>query len=129
MRSQYFFLRRPYISQFIFLIILDTLPIPMPGMNTELMERYIEFIADHLLSMLRYPPMFGTSNPVLFSFFFCFWFTAVSAHFNCQFPFMEMISLEGKSNFFEKRVSEYRMASIRPHKFAREGHVAGTDHL
>lgn len=69
--------------------ILKSLPCNLLGMNSKLMSDYIEFIADYLLLMLKCDKMYNTINP---------------------FNFMETISLEGKSNFFEKRVSEYQSA-------------------
>ena len=59
-------------------------------MNSELMGQYIEFVADRLCLQLGYKKIYGSSNP---------------------FDFMEMISLEGKTNFFEKRVGEYALAT------------------
>ena len=59
-------------------------------MNSILMSQYIEFVADRLVLQLGYPKIYETKNP---------------------FDFMEMISLEGKTNFFEKRVSEYALAN------------------
>jgi ribonucleotide reductase beta subunit family protein with ferritin-like domain len=59
-------------------------------MNSDMMSQYIEFVADRLIIQLGYDPLFGTTNP---------------------FPFMEMISVEGKTNFFEKRVGEYALAT------------------
>lgn len=64
----------------------------MIGMNANLMCTYIEFVADRLLSCLGYQKLFQAVNP---------------------FDFMEMISLQGKTNFFEKRVSDYSKARIR----------------
>lgn len=69
--------------------ITQSLPCRLIGMNSDLMCNYIEFIADRLLSQLKYPKIYNTTNP---------------------FDFMELISLEGKTNFFEKRVSEYSLA-------------------
>ena len=59
-------------------------------MNDKLMKQYIEFVADRLVVQLGYPKIYNSSNP---------------------FDFMEMISLDGKTNFFEKRVSDYSLAS------------------
>ena len=58
-------------------------------MNSDLMCQYIEFVADRLSVQLGYDKIYGTKNP---------------------FDFMEMISIEGKTNFFEKRVAEYALA-------------------
>ena len=71
--------------------IIDALPVSLIGMNAKLMGQYIEFVADHWLEQLGCPKYYGTENP---------------------FEWMELISLEGKTNFFEKRVSEYQRAGI-----------------
>ncbi len=71
--------------------ITDALPVDLIGMNSKLMCQYIEFVADRLLNSLEYPKFYNSSNP---------------------FDFMETISLEGKTNFFEKRVSEYTKAGV-----------------
>ena len=70
--------------------ICDALPCRLIGMNSTLMSQYIEFVADRLLVQLGYSKMYNTQNP---------------------FAFMEMISVEGKTNFFEKRVSEYALTN------------------
>ncbi|XP_011304662.1 ribonucleoside-diphosphate reductase subunit M2 B [Fopius arisanus] len=67
--------------------LTDALPVAMIGMNCELMSRYIEFVADRLLVELACPKVYNSENP---------------------FDFMEQISLEGKTNFFEKKVGEYQ---------------------
>jgi ribonucleotide reductase beta subunit family protein with ferritin-like domain len=66
--------------------IIDALPCSLIGMNSKLMTQYIEFVADRLLVQLGCEKLYKTQNP---------------------FDFMELISLEGKTNFFEKKVSEY----------------------
>jgi len=71
--------------------ICESLPCDLIGMNSELMTRYIEFVADRLLVALGHPKLFGSSNP---------------------FDWMELISLQGKTNFFEKRVGEYQKAGV-----------------
>jgi len=71
--------------------ITESLPCNLIGMNSELMKQYIEFVADRLCSQLNYKKIFNAQNP---------------------FDFMEMISLTGKTNFFEKRVSEYSKAGV-----------------
>ncbi|KAL0578277.1 Ribonucleotide-diphosphate reductase (RNR), small subunit [Marasmius crinis-equi] len=68
----------------------DSLPVELIGMNSSSMGQYIEFVADRLLQSLGFTKIYNSINP---------------------FDFMEMISLEGKTNFFEKRVSEYTSAS------------------
>jgi len=70
--------------------ICEALPCRLIGMNSDLMSQYIEFVADRLIIQLGYEPFYNTANP---------------------FPFMEMISIEGKTNFFEKRVGEYALAT------------------
>ena len=60
-------------------------------MNSNLMSEYIEFVADRLLVQLGYEKLFNSANP---------------------FDFMAMISLEGKTNFFEKRVTEYSKTNV-----------------
>ena len=70
--------------------ICEALPCKLIGMNSKLMSQYIEFVADRLLVQLGCTKEFKKENP---------------------FDFMEMISLEGKTNFFEKRVSEYSLSS------------------
>jgi len=71
--------------------ICEALSCDLIGMNNELMTRYIEFVADRLLVALGHPKLFGASNP---------------------FDWMELISLQGKTNFFEKRVGEYQKAGV-----------------
>jgi ribonucleoside-diphosphate reductase subunit M2 len=71
--------------------ICEALPCDLIGMNSELMTRYIEFVADRLLVALGHPKIFRSSNP---------------------FDWMELISLQGKTNFFEKRVGEYQKAGV-----------------
>ena len=72
--------------------ICDALPCRLIGMNAKLMNQYIEFVADRLVAQLGYDKIYGSTNP---------------------FDFMEMISIEGKTNFFEKRVGEYALADKR----------------
>lgn len=71
--------------------ILDALPVKLIGMNSDLMSQYIEFVADRLLQELGNDKVFNVSNP---------------------FDFMDMISIQGKTNFFEKRVGEYQKAGV-----------------
>ncbi|MAD31098.1 MAG: ribonucleoside-diphosphate reductase [Cryomorphaceae bacterium] len=71
--------------------ITESLPVNLIGMNSKLMAEYLEFVTDHLLETLNCPKVYNTANP---------------------FDFMDMISLEGKTNFFEKRVSEYKKAGV-----------------
>jgi ribonucleoside-diphosphate reductase beta chain len=72
--------------------VCEALPVSLIGMNSEAMSGYIEFVADRLLTDLGYAKLFGTKNP---------------------FPWMEMLGLEGKTNFFERRVSEYAKAGVK----------------
>ncbi len=71
--------------------ITEALPVDLIGMNAKLMKQYIEFVADRWLTELGYSKLFNTTNP---------------------FDFMEMISLQGKTNFFEKRVGDYQKAGV-----------------
>lgn len=71
--------------------VTDAIPVALIGMNAKLMCQYIEFVADRLLGELGCPQVYNSTNP---------------------FDFMEMISLQGKTNFFEKRVSEYQKAGV-----------------
>jgi ribonucleoside-diphosphate reductase subunit M2 len=74
--------------------ICDALPCSLIGMNAKMMSQYIEFVADRLAVQLGTPKIFGAHNP---------------------FDFMDLISLEGKTNFFEKKVSDYsRVSSNAP---------------
>lgn len=70
--------------------IVESLPCRLLGMNSKLMSEYIEFVADYLLVQFDCPKQYNTKNP---------------------FDFMEHISLDGKTNFFERRVSEYSLAN------------------
>lgn len=69
----------------------EALPVSLIGMNATLMKQYIEFVADRLIVALGHPKIYNAANP---------------------FDWMEMISLEGKTNFFEKRVAEYQKAGV-----------------
>lgn len=71
--------------------VTDALPVSLIGMNSKLMCQYIEFVADRLLVALGQPKVYNVTNP---------------------FDFMETISLQGKTNFFEKRVAEYQKAGV-----------------
>lgn len=72
--------------------ITESLPVSLIGMNSTLMTQYLEFVTDRLLLEYGCEKVYNVSNP---------------------FDFMEMISLEGKTNFFEKRVSEYQKAGVK----------------
>lgn len=71
--------------------VCDALPCALVGMNSDLMGQYIEFVADRLLGALGCGKVYDVTNP---------------------FDWMELISLQGKTNFFEKRVGEYQKASV-----------------
>jgi len=71
--------------------VSEALPVGLIGMNADLMQSYIEFVADTWISELGYAKIYNTANP---------------------FDFMEMISLQGKTNFFEKRVGDYQKAGV-----------------
>lgn len=71
--------------------VTDALPVNLIGMNAKLMNQYIEFVADRWLVELGYNKLYEASNP---------------------FDFMEMISLQGKTNFFEKRVGDYQKSGV-----------------
>ena len=71
--------------------VCDALPVSLIGMNARLMTQYIEFVADRLLRSLGYGAHYGVANP---------------------FEWMELISLQGKTNFFERRVGEYQKAGV-----------------
>ena len=67
--------------------VTKALPVNLIGMNADLMTQYIQFVADRLLVQLNCSKIYNVGNP---------------------FPWMEMISMQGKTNFFEKRVAEYQ---------------------
>lgn len=75
--------------------VTDALPVKLIGMNADLMCQYIEFVADRLLGELECEKVYNATNP---------------------FDFMEMISLQGKTNFFEKRVGDYQKAGVMQDK-------------
>lgn len=71
--------------------MVDALPVSLIGMNADLMCQYIEFVADRLLVSLGNEKHYNVTNP---------------------FDFMDMISMQGKTNFFEKRVSDYSIPNV-----------------
>ncbi len=71
--------------------VSDALPVRLIGMNSDMMCQYIEFVADRLLDALGNPKVYNVENP---------------------FPWMDLISLPGKTNFFEKRVGEYKKSGV-----------------
>ena len=85
--------------------VSEALPVDLIGMNSKLMCQYIEFVADRLLVALGYHRLFNATNP---------------------FDFMELISLQGKTNFFEKRVGEYQKAGVMG-SGNKEAHSFNTD--
>lgn len=74
--------------------VCDALPVTLIGMNSDLMLQYINFVADRLCTSLGCSPIYNAKNP---------------------FDWMELISLQGKTNFFEKRVGEYQKANVMNH--------------
>jgi ribonucleoside-diphosphate reductase beta chain len=83
--------------------VSEALPVDLIGMNAKLMQQYIEFVADRWIAELGYKKIYNATNP---------------------FDFMEMISLQGKTNFFEKRVGDYQKAGVmggkETHSFSLE---------
>lgn len=75
--------------------VSDALPVRLIGMNAEMMCQYIEFVADRLLVALNVPKIYNVENP---------------------FPWMDMINLQGKTNFFEKRVGDYQKSGVMADK-------------
>ncbi|MCC7245896.1 MAG: ribonucleotide-diphosphate reductase subunit beta [Saprospiraceae bacterium] len=72
--------------------VTDALPVSLIGMNADMMSQYIEFVADRLLISLGCAKVYNAVNP---------------------FPWMDMISIQGKTNFFEKRVGDYQKAGVK----------------
>lgn len=85
------------------MISADALPVSLIGMNAALMRQYIEFVADRLSYSLGQDKIYNATNP---------------------FDFMDMISLQGKTNFFEKRVSEYAKANVQQSASAGQSRAA-----
>ena len=71
--------------------VSDAIPVNLIGMNADMMCQYIEFVADRLLGALQQPKIYNAENP---------------------FPWMDLISLQGKTNFFEKRVGDYQKSGV-----------------
>lgn len=84
--------------------IIDSLPCSLLGMNSEMMKEYIHMVADRLLQQLGFSKIWNASNP---------------------FPFMDRISMPGKTNFFERRVSEYSRAGM--HSYGEINSKVGTN--
>jgi len=72
--------------------IIESLPVKLIGMNSDLMSQYLEFVTDRLLVSLGVPKVYNSENP---------------------FDFMQNIALQGKTNYFEKRVAEYQKAGVK----------------
>lgn len=88
--------------------VCDALPVSLIGMNKSLMAQYIEFVADRLLRDLGHRPLYHSKNP---------------------FDWMDMISLEGKTNFFEKRVGEYQKSGVMASLDQQTATTRGTFHF
>jgi ribonucleoside-diphosphate reductase subunit M2 len=86
--------------------LTEALPVRLLGMNSDLMKQYIEYVADRLLLALGNTKVYNVSNP---------------------FDFMENISLNGKTNFFEKRVGDYQKAGVMEATNKREAAKAADD--
>lgn len=86
--------------------VCDALPCDLVGMNSKLMSQYIDFVADRLLVALGCAKVYNAQNP---------------------FDWMELISLQGKTNFFEKRVGEYQKASVMSNLNGNQTHVFSLD--
>ena len=71
--------------------VTDSIPVALIGMNADMMCEYIEFVADRLFVALGNPKVYNSENP---------------------FPWMDLISMRGKTNFFEKRVGDYQKAGV-----------------
>merc|ERR1712037_548959 len=82
--------------------VTDALPCALIGMNSRMMSQYIEFVADRLLVALGVDKLYNATNP---------------------FEWMELISLQGKTNFFEKRVGEYQKAGVMNSLDNKENHL------
>lgn len=86
--------------------VTDALPVSLIGMNSKLMTQYIEFVADRLLGELGYEAEYKTKNP---------------------FAWMDLISMQGKTNFFERRVAEYQKAGVMGERGANRELVLDAD--
>jgi ribonucleotide reductase beta subunit family protein with ferritin-like domain len=83
--------------------VCDAIPVSLLGMNAEMMSQYIEYVADRLMLSLGHQKIYHATNP---------------------FDWMEMISLQGKTNFFERRVGEYQKSGVTS---ALEDKTSGTN--
>jgi len=86
--------------------ILEALPVKLIGMNSDLMSQYLEFVTDRLLMSLNCSKVYNVENP---------------------FDFMQNIALQGKTNFFEKRVAEYQKAGVNSNVSIEDMHTAFED--
>ena len=86
--------------------VCDALPVDLIGMNSRLMVQYIEFVADRLLRELGYAPLYGATSP---------------------FDWMDLISMQGKTNFFERRVGEYQKAGVMASERGADSAGAGAE--
>ena len=77
----------------------DALDVALIGLNARMMQEYVKFVADHLAVSLQYPKIYNTENP---------------------FDWMTLIALQGKTNFFEKRVGEYQKSGVMNSKVAAQ---------
>lgn len=85
---------------------IRAIPVAIIGMNSHDMSEYIEFVADHLLQALGSPKHYNTINP---------------------FPFMEQLGMEGKTNFFERRVGEYAKAGVLDSAYGKQKYIFSLD--
>ncbi len=90
--------------------VSEALPVNLIGMNCALMQQYIEFVADRLLVALGQPKLVCCTG----LFLFVFDVTSLFPQYMAANPFewMDMISLQGKTNFFEKRVGDYQKSGV-----------------
>jgi len=86
--------------------ITESIPCKLIGMNSDMMKEYIEFVANRLVVQLGYSKIYNAKNP---------------------FNFMDMISMEGKTNFFEKRVAEYSKAGVKTNNITNKDIVLDAD--
>jgi ribonucleoside-diphosphate reductase beta chain len=86
--------------------IIDSLPCKLIGMNSDLMSKYLETVADNLLMQLGYDKKYNSTNP---------------------FPFMDAINLQGKTNFFERRVTQYQKANLNINSSIAQNNVDELD--
>jgi len=103
--------------QFEIEFVCESLPVALIGMNMVLMKQYIHFVADRLLVALGEPKHFHGTD-------MCFFSTLNNAYpflVVNPFPWMEMLSLQGKTNFFERQVGEYQIEGVMAHADTEPG--------